>query len=86
MVDVIGDYMTTQFFRALIKKYTPLTLVSGDKQVQITLYVEGGDVTKELLDRLSALYDKTPEQVWVMMLSEADVKKFSEVKEQSENV
>ena len=78
--------MTPQSFRALIKKYMPITLASGDKQVQVTLYVEGNDVTKELLDRLSELYDKTPDLVWVTLLSAADVVKFSEVKEQSEKV
>jgi len=78
--------MTPQSFRALIKKYMPITLASGDKQVQVTLYVEGNDVTKELLDRLSELYDKTPDLVWVTLLSAADVKRHGESKEQSEKV
>ena len=54
-------------FKALIKKYTPMTLVSGDKQIALSLQINEPYTNKEVLNGLGALYDKTPMLVSVVM-------------------
>lgn len=62
-------------FKALIKKYEPMTLASGDKQVSITLQLNDDSITEETLGGLSSLYMKTPETVMVVMMDKEDCKK-----------
>lgn len=64
-------------FEALIKKYTPMTLVSGDKQVSLELQLNDEAINKKTLDALSALYMKTPERVMVVIM---DLKEAVKVK------
>jgi len=57
-------------FKALLKKFTPITLVSGDKQVSINLQLNDDEITEEALNSLSSFYMKTPKLVMVVMMDE----------------
>jgi len=57
-------------FKALLKKYTPITLVSGDKQVSINLQLNDDEITEEVLNSLNSFYMKTPERILVVMVEE----------------
>ena len=52
-------------FQALIKKYTPISLVSGDKQIALVLQINEPYTNKEVLSGLGDLYDETPNLVQV---------------------
>jgi len=60
-------------FEALLKKYTPIALVSGDKQVQVELQLNDKEITKKTLDALNHFYMKTPKLVMVVMMDEEDI-------------
>ena len=62
-------------FEALIKKYTPITLQSGDKQVALELQLNDTAITEETLHALSSLYMKTPKRVMVVLMESEDVKR-----------
>lgn len=57
-------------FEALLKKYTPIALVSGDKQLEISLQLNDSNVTKEVLYALADFYDKTPKRVMIVMMDD----------------
>lgn len=59
-------------FKALLKKYTPITLVSGDKQVSINLQLNDDEITEEVLNSLNKFYMKTPKLVMVVMMDEKE--------------
>lgn len=62
-------------FKALIKKYEPMTLASGDKQVSVTLQLNDDAINKETLEGLSELYLKTPETVMVVLMDKDEAVK-----------
>lgn len=55
-------------FEALLKKFTPISLVSGDKQVSIELQLNDKEITKEALNALNYFYMRTPKRVMVVMM------------------
>lgn len=60
-------------FKALLKKYEPLTLVSGDRQISIKLQLNDEEINQETLDGLSKLYMKTPDLILVVLMSEDEI-------------
>ena len=64
--------MTKIAFEALIKKYEPMTLASGDKQVSVTLQLNDDAINEATLNALNALYMKTPELVMVVLMDKEE--------------
>lgn len=62
-------------FEALIKKYEPMTLVSGDKQVSIILQLNDDAINKDVLDSLNSLYMNTPERIFVVLMDKKEADK-----------
>lgn len=62
-------------FEALIKKYTPICLASGDQQVALELQLNDDAINKEVLEAISNLYLKTPERIMVVMMDKEEAKK-----------
>ena len=57
-------------FKALLKKFTPITLVSGDKQVSINLQLNDEEITEDVLNSLNSFYMRTPKLIMIVMMEE----------------
>ena len=54
-------------FKALIKQVSIKSLVSGDKQVEVKLQLQGDNVSDEILNSINSLQDPTEERMVVIM-------------------
>lgn len=60
-------------FKALIKQVSIKSLVSGDKQVEVKLQLQGDNVKDDILNTINSLQDPA-EEVMVVIMDEVDAK------------
>lgn len=54
-------------FKALIKQTSIKSLVSGDKEAEVKLRLQGDNVSDEILNTINSLQDPTEERMVVIM-------------------